>query len=153
MGNNDALKKAYDLLARRAHSTQELRNKLYKRKFSKKDIETVISECKRLGFLNDEQFAADYASELSGQGKGPFRIKMKLREKGLSETAIEEALDKLTFGEEESAEQVLKEKLRSFANEPDLNRRRQKACRFLAYRGFSADVISRLLENTPELKL
>lgn len=151
MPNNDALKKAYDLLARRAHSSQELRNKLYKRKFPKQDIEIVISECRRLGFLNDEQFADDYASELSSQGKGPFKIKMKLREKGLSEDHIEQAMNKIT-GEEESARQALKEKLRSLINEPDMNKRRQKACRFLAYRGFSSDTITKLLENTPELK-
>lgn len=152
MGNNDALKKAYDLLARRAHSAQELREKLDRRKFSRKDIETAVSECERRGFLNDGRFAEDYASELSGQGKGRFKIKMKLREKGLSATQIEQALSKITDNEEENARKALQGKLRSLVSEPDLNKRRQKAYRFLAYRGFSSDVIARLLEDTPELQ-
>ncbi|MDD5599222.1 MAG: regulatory protein RecX [Victivallaceae bacterium] len=152
MGNNDVLKKAYDLLARRAHSAQELRNKLYKRKFASRDIETVISECKRLGLLDDSRFADDYAAELSGRGQGPFKIKMKLREKGLSETNIEKVLHTITDNEYENARRALAGKLRGLFNEPDMNKRRQKACRFLAYRGFSSDVISRLMENTPELK-
>ena len=152
MDSNEVRKKAFDLLARRAHSTQELRNKLYKRKYGRRDIETVIAECERLGFLNDALFAADYAAELSGQGKGPFKIKMKLGDKGLSEEHIEKAMEAVTGGEEENARQALKGKLRSLIHEDDINKRRQKAYRFLAYRGFSADVIGQLIEDTPELK-
>lgn len=152
MGDNEVLKKAYDLLARRAHSTKELRNKLYKRKYPGRDIDTVISECTRLGFLNDASFARDYAAELAAQGKGPFRIQMKLRAKGLPENCIDQALTQVNNNEQENAEQALKGKIRSLVNEPDINKRRRKACRFLAYRGFSADTISRLMENTPELQ-
>jgi len=153
MGNNNkVLKKAFDLLSRRAHSTRELRNKLYKREFSKRDIDTVIAECERLGLLNDELFANDYAAELSGQGKGRFKIKMKLRDKGLSEDNIEKALKKLGDCEQENAEQALKGKLRTLMHEEDINKRRQKAYRFLAYRGFSSDIITKLMDNTEELQ-
>ncbi|MCK4982192.1 MAG: regulatory protein RecX [Victivallaceae bacterium] len=152
MGNNEVLKKAFDLLSRRAHSTQELRNKLYKRKFSKRDIETVIAECERLNFLDDELFADNYAAELSGQGKGRFKIKMKLRDKGLSEAHIEQALKKPGDCEQENAEQALKGKLRTLIHEDDINKRRQKAYRFLAYRGFSSDIITKLMDNTEELQ-
>ena len=150
--NNDVLKKAYDLLSRRAHSTQELRKKLYKREYSRRDIETVIAECERLNFLNDELFATDYAAELSRQGKGIFKIKMQLKNKGLSDTHINQALEKLGNCEPENAEQALKGKLRSLLHETNVNKRRQKAYRFLAYRGFSADTIIKLMDNTPELK-
>ncbi len=153
MPNNEVLKKAYDLLSRRAHSTQELRNKLYKRKFSKHDIETVITECQRLRLLDDELFANDYANELSRQGKGLFKIKMKLQGKGLSENDIEKALDNLGDDEQENAELALKGKLRGLIHETDINKRRQKAYRFLAYRGFSSDIIIKLMDNTPELML
>jgi regulatory protein len=151
MENNAVLKKAFDLLSRRAHSTQELRDKLYKREFSKSDIDTVITECERLGLLNDELFANDYAAELSGQGKGRFKVKMKLRNKGLSEDNIEKALEKIGDCEQENAENALNRKLRSLMNEEDINKRRQKAYRFLAYRGFSSDIITKLMDNTEEL--
>ena len=150
--NNKVLKKAFDLLSRRAHSTKELRDKLYKREFSKRDIDTVIAECERLGFLNDELFANDYAAELGGQGKGSFKIKMKLRDKGLSEDNIEKALEKIADNEQENAENALSRKMRSLINEEDINKRRQKAYRFLAYRGFSSDVITKLIDNTEELQ-
>ena len=150
--NNEVLKKAFDLLSRRAHSTKELRDKLYKREFSKRDIDTVIAECERLGFLNDELFANDYAAELGGQGKGNFKIKMKLRDKGLSEDNIEKALGKIADNEQENAENALSRKMRSLMNEKDINKRRQKAYRFLAYRGFSSDIITKLIDNTEELQ-
>ena len=150
--NNEVLKKAFDLLSRRAHSTKELRDKLYKREFSKRDIDTVIAECERLGFLNDELFANDYAAELGGQGKGIFKIKMKLRDKGLSEDNIEKALEKIADNEQENAENALSRKMRSLINEKDINKRRQKAYRFLAYRGFSSDIITKLMDKTEELQ-
>ncbi len=152
MGNNEVLKKAFDLLSRRAHSTKELCDKLYKRDFSKRDIDTVIAECERLGLLNDELFANDYAAELGGQGKGRFKIKMKLRGKGLSEDNIEKALEKLGDCEYENAEQALDRKLRTLMNEDDINKRRQKAYRFLAYRGFSSDIITKIMDKTEELR-
>ena len=152
MDSNEVRQKAFDLLARRAHSTKELRDKLYKRNYGKRDIDTVIAECERLGFLNDELFASDYAAELSGQGKGAFKIRMKLRNKGLSEDSIEKALEKISGCEEESAMQALKGKLRSLIHEKDINKRRQKAYRFLAYRGFSSDIIAKTMDNTPELQ-
>ncbi len=152
MPKNEVLKKAFDLLSRRAHSTKELRDKLYKRDYSKRDIDTVLAECERLGLLNDELFANDYAAELSGQGKGRFKVKMKLRNKGLSDEHIEKALEKITDNEEENAEQALKGKLRSLIHEDDINKRRQKAYHFLAYRGFSSDIITKLMDKTPELQ-
>jgi len=152
MPKNEVLKKAFDLLSRRAHSTKELRDKLYKRDYSKSDIDTVLAECERLGLLNDELFANDYAAELSGQGKGRFKVKMKLRNKGLSDEYIEKALEKIVDNEEENAEQALKGKLRSLIHEDDINKRRQKAYRFLAYRGFSSDIITKLMDKTPELQ-
>jgi regulatory protein len=152
MSKNEVLKKAFDLLSRRAHSTKELRDKLYKREFSKPDIDTVITECERLGLLNDELFANDYAAELSGQGKGLFKVKMKLRNKGLSDEHIEKALEKIVDNEQENAENALNRKLRSLMNEEDINKRRQKAYRFLAYRGFSSDIITKLMDKTEELQ-
>ena len=150
--NNKVLNKAFDLLSRRAHSAQELRNKLYKREFFKRDIDIVIAECERLGFLNDELFARDYAAELAGQGKGRFKVKMQLRGKGLSDDNIEKALEKLGDCELENAENALNRKLVSLVHEEDINKRRQKAYRFLAYRGFSSAIITKLIDKTEELQ-
>ena len=150
--NSKALNKAFDLLSRRAHSTKELRDKLYKREYTKREIEKAIAECERLGFINDELFAADYASELAGQGKGAYVIKMKLRRKGLTDQHIELALEKLGDCELENAEYALQRKMRSLVNDADINKRRQKAYRFLAYRGFSVDIINQLMDKTPELR-
>ena len=150
--NSEALNKAFELLSRRAHSTKELRDKLYKREYTKREIEKAIAECERLGFLNDKLFAADYASELAGQGKGAYVIKMKLRRKGLTEQYIEQALEKLGDCDLENAEYALQRKIRSLINEPDINKRRQKAYRFLAYRGFSVDIINQLMDKIPELR-
>lgn len=152
MINPEVQKKAYDLLSRRAHSSQELRVKLSKKDFSARDIDKVIAECERLGFLNDELFAKDYAAELGRQGKGSYRIQMQLRKKGLPDELIEQAMLREEDSEVENAENALRGKLRSLIHEDDINKRRQKAYRFLAYRGFSADIISKLMDKIPELQ-
>ncbi|MDD5698619.1 MAG: regulatory protein RecX [Victivallaceae bacterium] len=152
MENNEALKKACDLLAARPHSTQELRAKLNKRKFAPADIETVIAECQRLRYLDDDRLACDYAAELGRQGKGLFKIKMQLRSKGFPEPLVTRVLNEAEANEAEHAGAALQRKLPGLVRETNLNKRREKAYRFLISRGFSSDIIGTLLENTPELK-
>ncbi|MDD5729190.1 MAG: regulatory protein RecX [Victivallales bacterium] len=149
--NNEAIDKAFDLLSRRPHSAMELRDKLYKRKYSKTEIDNAVTECKRLGFLNDELLAADYAAELAGQGKGIHIIRQKLRGKGISGRYIDQVLAQLADREPENAEETLQRKMPILIREPDIGKRRQKAYCFLAYRGFSADIIRNLLDKTSQL--
>ena len=53
--------------------------------------------------------------------------------------------------EEESARKALQGKLASWKNEPDWRKRREKAFRFLAGRGFNVDVIYQILDEEPLL--
>jgi regulatory protein len=154
--NNEVSAKAMDkammLLGRRAHSTAELRTKLRQREFSWQVVNNTIAECERLKLLDDREFASLYASELRQRGYGPFRIRNGLMKKGISREIIDSLLDATeTPGAElERAVASIKGKLRTFQREPDLRKRRDKAYRFLAGRGFSSSIISEAIDKYGE---
>ena len=147
--NAKAMDKAMRLLSSRAHSRRELGRKLYQRGFSSTAVSFAISECERLGLLNDEGFASDFAEELRGKGYGAGKIRNALALKGVERGIIEQAALKTDREEEYSrAEIALEKKLRTLKNETDARKRKEKAYRFLVSRGFSSDIASELLRKT-----
>ena len=84
-GLDEAYLKAQDLLARRAHFSAELRNKLKIRGFPAADIDSAIDRLTEFGYLDDlnngRQLAAHY---LWRRGYGRLLIDQRLRKKGLS---------------------------------------------------------------------
>lgn len=138
---------ALKILSRRAHSAQELRNKLFKKEFARLDIDTAVAECLRLNLVNDHLLAEDYTEELKSKGCGPYKIKLMLYKKGISKDIIAEVAGGKENDESELAAEVLARKIKSLAREPDHNKRREKAFRFMISRGFSSDVIRKLFEE------
>jgi regulatory protein len=151
MDKAEAMDKALRLLSRRAHSVRELQTKLYKREMPKYLIAYVLDECKRLNFLNDELFAQDYASEMASRGNGRFKIKAGLFKKGISSDLIDKVLENLDDNELEQAKQALHFKLRTLQREKDIRKKREKAYRFMATRGFPSDIIRRAFDDSEEL--
>lgn len=147
----NAMETAMGLLSRRGHSKSELLTKLKQKGFPYKECETVISECLRLNFLDDRQFAEAYTEELKCKGMGSRRIYMALMKKGIDKELINEILERDEISikaEYERAEKVLSGKLRSLKREQDKRKIREKAYRFLISRGFTSDIIGRLFDNT-----
>jgi regulatory protein len=151
LGNEEyakALKKTFDLLARREHSRSELKTKLYSRKFSNASIEYALNECERLGFINDLNFTLRYVAELQFKGYGIFRLREKLYRKGISKDIIETILAKLDQGEEqERAQALMEKKLHQLRRETDEQKKRQKLYRYLISRGFSSDMVRELMNE------
>ena len=76
--------KAQELLARRAHGSQELINKLKIRDYPAPEIEAVIRRLFEAGLLDDEAFAQNLVEELFlRRGYGFHAVIMRLRQKGL----------------------------------------------------------------------
>ncbi|OGV51537.1 MAG: hypothetical protein A2017_01840 [Lentisphaerae bacterium GWF2_44_16] len=146
--NGKAMDKAMRLLSSRAHSRRELGRKLYQRGFSSGTISFVIAECERLGFLNDEDFASDYAEELRNKGYGAGKVRNSLAQKGIDRGIIDEEIAGTEKDDEYSrAETALEKKLRTLKNEKDIRKRKEKAYRFLISRGFSGEIVSELLRK------
>ena len=141
--NKTALEAALHLLGYRAQSEKELRRKLKQRGFSGSDIDSAVEDLYRYEYLNDEELAAEIFENYRRDGLyGNRYIKQKLQMRGLS------CEDWLTpEEEEEKAELALQKKE---ASVPGYRADYQKAAAFLARRGFSYDVIRRVLSHREE---
>ena len=89
---SDALKKAVDLLAYREHSCQELFNKLLRRGFVLDEVEAAIERLQCEGLLSDERYAEHYVRYRASAGFGPLRILNELKQRGVSESLIDQVI-------------------------------------------------------------
>jgi len=133
------------------YSENKLREKLNKLHYPASDIDNVISKCREYNLVNDEALAGEFARSQSSRGRGSRRIAMELYRHGLTGDAAEKALESIAGNEEESARNALQSKLSSWKNEQDWRKRREKAFRFLANRGFALDVIYQTLDEEPTM--
>lgn len=135
-----AVEYAASLLGVRMYSTAELRRKMYDREYSGAEIRQVIEDFTRKGYLNDALYAESLCSMHTARGDGKRKIAGKLRTKGIDPEIIEETLRQLDndLPEEDAAWQALQKKRITLLREPDEQKRKEKAVRYLAGRGFSA---------------
>jgi regulatory protein len=125
---------------RREHSRAELARKLAPHAESPEALGKLLDELVSRKQLSDERYASERARTLSRKF-GQARIRHDLRSKGVADPII----DRVSVdGEIERARQVLERKYRG---PPTTREERARRGRFLQGRGFSMDVISRLLRH------
>jgi regulatory protein len=148
-----AEKKAYRLLALRAHSEKELRAKLREGGFAEGMIAGVVEKCRGLGYLDDGKFARQRARELAvNHLAGDRRIAVDLRERGIAEELSREAIAAVReeLGEEEALDQLLRKRSKGMAIAALDGRGRARLARGLMGKGFPASLIFRKLNATKE---
>ena len=140
---------AVRILANRDHSKYELKRKLQQRGFTLTVIDTVMVKCEHFNYINDKRTAHVYISQLKRKCFGKRFIRMALKKKRLSGTAIENILQKnySEVDEHENAGKLLEKKMKTFEREADLKKRREKIYRFLYSRGFRKDIIADLIRH------
>jgi len=140
--------KAYGLrlLARRDHSTQELRAKLGRKTNSTEVLERALSDFKRLGYLDDSRFARMVIASRHRQGYGPLRIRKELGSKGVSAKCPEIVLAISALDWFEAARRAWEKR---FGESPAGDIRiKAKQIRFLQYRGFQLDQIDYAMNHS-----
>jgi regulatory protein len=136
------------LLAVRARGRHELLSVLERKGFSAPAREAALERLERWGYVDDERFARDRAVVLLQRGRyGPQAVQQRLQAHGLSREAasdaVAEASGAVEFDAEAAARQVLGRRgLLGRKLEP---REHARAGRLLFSRGFSEDVIQRVL--------
>ena len=138
--------KAQELLARRAHGSQELINKLKLRDFSADEIEKAIQRLFEAGLLDDEVFAQRLVTELfSRRGYGYYAIVMRLRQRGLTAELCERVTKQFfaKLDESELLAVMFRVIERRRAHEKDKN----QLFAWLKRRGFRSHEIARVLQD------
>ena len=134
--------RAVGMLARREYSRAELAARLAAGGGNRDEIDPVLDELERAGYLSDARFASAVVRQKSG-GYAKRAIAHALREKGVAAPAAQEALATLD-GEDEFA-QALALWQRRFGKAPVDEREKARQVRFLVSRGFATSVVFRLL--------
>ncbi len=135
--------RAWSLLSHRQRTRAELRRALRKRKFPADVVDGVLARIEELGHLNDQSYAAEFASQYAASGKaGPLLVKQKLQARGVDAAIIEQALDPVRDGDTQKRSALaLLEKWNRRPKPDDPQKRRVAAASFLARRGFDGDIV------------
>jgi len=131
--------RALRYLVRREHSRDELARKLAPYAESNEILEGVLRELESRKQLSNERFAEERARWLARK-YGAARIRHDLKTKGISEAVSDRAVAELD--DVAKAKEILARKYRAPATTRE---ERAKRARFLQGRGFSSDVIRRLV--------
>lgn len=142
-----AMERAMRLLSARAHTGSELRQKLLRAGFPPDEVESAVAECEKRHFLDDRMFAEDCTSLWLSRGHGVRSIRNKLRQKGISAELADDAISRSEDDEPQAACRAIESKLPVLLREKDPRKRRAKALRFLASRGFSGTALSAAMKR------
>ena len=135
--------KALDLVSRREHSRHELMQKLNKRfPETLPIIEEALDKLVLNDILNDERFAEMYLNSRARKGFGPKKIEMELYSKKVDSMFISNAIEAYESWIE-NAENELQKKFKGI--QPTDYKSMMKQKQFLFNRGFSAQIIERIL--------
>ena len=133
------------LLGAREYARAELGRKLAPHAENAGQIESVLDELEAKGFLS-EQRAAESVVHRRAPRLGSARIRQELRAKGLAPELIQQTLAGLQASEVARARQVWS---RKFSAQPAFGdpAAHGRQMRFLLARGFSADVVRRVVSG------
>lgn len=137
---------ALDLLSRREHSCQELRQKLQP-KYPGGDFDRLLARLQELNYQSDRRFAEVFCRSRANRGQGPLRIRQELQLRGVESALIQAAMEQIQ--EEVDWFQLALDQLqRKFRRPVDVAEPREQQMkerarrqRYLAYRGFFTDAI------------
>lgn len=128
-------------LARREYTRQELTRVLAPHAESEAEVEQVLDDFSEKGWLSETRAAEQMVHARRGR-YGPARIRRDLEGKGVSAELVSSTVARLKEGEFEAARAVWDRKFRA---PPGSAAERAKQARFLLGRGFSSEVVMKLL--------
>lgn len=141
-------------LSRRLHSVKELRLKLIRKKFEQEFIDKIINELIEKGFLNDFQFASEFAEHKSREW-GKEKLKSELIRKGIGREIIDQILLNNLSEENDyiNAKKLAAKKYKILSGrKSDDKKIREKVFSFLIYKGYDYELSKNVTEEIVELK-
>lgn len=138
---------SFRLLAHRARSEQELRQRLRQKGYNAPAIDQTITHLRDWHYLDDEDFARRWVEGRQDHRPRSQRLlSLELRQKGIDAETIDEVIEDAAVDEHADALALARQKAPSYRGlEPDVQRRRLSG--FLARRGYGYDIIRVVLDE------
>ena len=134
---------ALRLLSQREHSRAELVTKLGPHVQEGEDLGALLDDLQAKDFINETRVVESVVHRRASR-LGAARIRQELQSKGLPAEAVQCAVEQLKDSELDRAREVWRRKFGAVA--PDAPAR-AKQMRFLMARGFSGDVVHRVVRG------
>lgn len=135
--------RALRALARREYSRAELERKLAPHAESAEQLRALLDRLVETGLLSNERFAQSVVHRRAST-RGAAVIRHELRAHGIADEAVAGHLASLQKSEFERARALWS---RRFGSPPESLAERARQSRFLLARGFSADVVRRVVQG------
>lgn len=149
--------RALRFLSRREYSRKELAQKLLQTVAQKstdvpndleEQIEEVLSEFQKQGWLSDERYA-EVLARRRGQRYGMRRVTEELQRAGIEQSTISRLSQDLKDTEFERAHALWERKFGQIAHE---QKERARQYRFLVSKGFNPELVTRLISGRSHTK-
>jgi len=135
--------RALRLLSGREHSRAELQRKLAQHETEPGELDRALDELQAKGFINEQRVVESVVNRRAPR-LGAARVRQELQAKGLDPQAVAEAVASLQDSEELRAREVWRKK---FGAPPVDANERARQMRFLLTRGFSSEVVRRVVSG------
>lgn len=135
--------RALEYLGKREYSTIELGQKLKTYADESDDIPALLADFKARGWLSDARFTAQLINARKVKF-GSAKVAHELKEKGISDDLIANAVSEIKENELEHATEVWRKKFKAEAKD---RHEWAKQARFLQSRGFGFDTIKKVLSK------
>ncbi len=144
-----AYQRAVRLLERRPRSETEIRRSLQSHRIKEEVIDETLKRLRRSGLVNDAQFANLWVeNQTEFRPRSRKALAYEMRRRGLSSTAIDQALEQISpEDEQELAYQAACKQARKLKG-LEWAEFRQKMAGFLARRGFSYETSVPVIQRT-----
>jgi regulatory protein len=126
---------ALDALARRDHTTEDLRRKLLDKGYDAVVVAPLLETLRGEKLLDDRRYTENFVAYHAARGQGPLRVRADLRRHGLEGDLVGECLD--AFPDWIVHLRIARQK-KFGAKLPAGYADRQRQVRFLGYRGFTS---------------
>jgi len=139
--------RALDYLSKREYSIAELAQKLSKvaqqYELDAEEIPEILVDFKKRNWVSDTRFTEQILHARKSKF-GSMRIAHELKEKGVSDEIISEAMQEVKVDELSNAKGVWQKK---FSSPPTTREEWAKQARFLQSRGFSFEIIKKVIHE------
>ncbi len=137
-----ALDKALSFISRSKKTKKQVETYLAGKGYTEKTIESVVEKMKGYNFIDDGEYAEEYAAAYS-KNKGKRLIALELKRKGVSDADMRAALENVG-DESEAAENVA----RKYMKNKEKNRENTLKCyKYLLGKGFDYDTAKIIAER------